>query len=170
MTTARRGVLRAAQPDFNPRPPERRGAVDGPHLMSIISRLRKYVGERRAAPRYATHMEKALVVYVSLSDPKLAGARLVGYTRDVSETGMGLVLPELRIAGRSVMHPGRGLRLLLGLPYEPVEMRATAVRHVELGEGEVDSGYLVGVQIKEMSPADQTRYAKYLRSLAIDEV
>jgi len=138
--------------------------------MSFIARLRKYVGERRAAPRYATRLEKSLTVYVSLSDPKLTGARLVGYTRDVSETGLGVVLPELRIAGRSVVHPERELRLMIGLPYEPVEMRAAAVRHVELGEDEFDSGYLVGVQIREMSPADRGRYMKYLRSLAVGDV
>ena len=49
-------------------------------------------------------------------------------------------------------------------------MRAAAVRHVELGEGEVDGGYLVGVQIKGMSTPDRARYVKYLQGLAVEGV
>ncbi|HYP52306.1 MAG TPA: PilZ domain-containing protein [Pyrinomonadaceae bacterium] len=143
--------------------------------MSFIARFRKYIGERRAAPRYVTRLEKSLTVYVYLLDPKTGaetgrGARIVGYTRDVSETGLGVILPEVRVAGRSVVRAGRELRLLVGIPHEPVEMEGAVVRHVRLAKGELDSGYLVGVHITGMSDADRARYAKYLNGLAVKDI
>ncbi|HYO63598.1 MAG TPA: PilZ domain-containing protein [Pyrinomonadaceae bacterium] len=143
--------------------------------MSYIARLRKYIGERRAAPRYVTRLEKSVTVYVYLLDPKTGaetgrGARLVGYTRDVSETGLGVILPEVRVAGRSIVREGRELRLLVGIPHEPVEMQAAVVRHVRLEKGELDGGYLVGVHITSMGEADRARYAKYLSKLAVNDI
>ena len=144
-------------------------------LANFIPRLRKYFADRRVAPRYATRLEKALVVHVYLSDAKGAAgetkpARLVGYTHDVSETGLGIVLPTTRIAGRRVDSPGRALRVVVGLPNEQVEMQAAGVRSVELEEGEPGSGYLVGVHIGEMAPDDRRRYLKYLGSLAVGRI
>ena len=143
--------------------------------MSFIARFRKYIGERRAAPRYTTRLDKSLTVYVYLLDPKTgadtgSGSRIVGYTRDLSETGLGVILPEVRVAGRSVVRGERDLRLLIGLPGEPVGMRATVVRHVKLEADGLDTGYLVGVQIKEMADADRARYMKYLRRLAVNDI
>ena len=141
-------------------------------LTNLIPRLRKYLGERRAAPRYATRLEKTLAVHVQLLEegPGPSG-RLIGYTRDLSETGLGVILPQLRIAGRSVVNPERLLVVIVGIPPEPVEMRAVGVRYAELDEeGGIDHGYLVGVHIREMTPTDRTRYLKYLASLAVGEI
>jgi len=144
-------------------------------LASLIPRLRKYFGDRRAAPRCATRLEKALAVHVYLADAKGAAGetkapRLVGYTNDVSETGLGIVLPTVRLAGRRVDSPERALRVVVGLPHEQVEMQVVGVRSVELEAGEPESGYLVGVHIREMAPDDRRRYLKYLRSLAVGDI
>ncbi|HEX5708426.1 MAG TPA: PilZ domain-containing protein [Pyrinomonadaceae bacterium] len=139
---------------------------------SLTARLRRFVGDRRAAPRYpVTHLEKALVVHITLGDGGDAmrgGARLVGYTRDVSETGLGVVLPDVRIGGRLIVNPERALRLLVGLPTGAVEMTATAVRYAE-PEGD-ESGYLVGVHINEMPKAHRALYLKFINSLAVGEM
>ncbi|MDQ3908631.1 MAG: PilZ domain-containing protein [Acidobacteriota bacterium] len=143
-------------------------------LTNLLARLRKPHGERRAAPRYATHLENRLSVHVDLADAKLGPSRaqrepqqLIGYTRDVSESGLGVVLPDVRIAGRLVVGRDRSLRVRLGLPGRVVEMSAQAVRHVPLEGGE--TGYLVGIQIQEMSQDDRAYYAKFLRSLAVPD-
>lgn len=75
----------------------------------LIARLRANVGNRRAAPRYMTHLEKALVVHIYLPDATAhdggggkRAPRLVGHTRDVSETGLGVVVPDIRLAGRNL--------------------------------------------------------------------
>jgi PilZ domain len=143
-------------------------------LTNLIARLRKPRGERRAAPRYATHLENRLSVSVHLADAKPASERtqrapqeLIGHTRDVSESGLGVVLPDVRIAGRVIVGSDRGLLVRLWLPGRVVEMSARAVRHAPLEGGE--PGYLVGIEIQAMSQDDRAYYLKFLRSLAVPD-
>ena len=140
----------------------------------LKSRLRlKPTTERRAAPRFTTHLERRLVVNVSLLDMKPDGSRgptvLAGFTRDVSESGLGIVLPDIRIGKSSVTRPDKTLRIMLGLPGEPVEIHALPVRYVELEEGGESDGYLVGVRIIEISERDRSRYQEFLKTLSIKE-
>jgi len=128
--------------------------------------------ERRAAPRFTTHLERQLVVNVSLLDVnrKLDAARgptvLAGYTRDISEMGMGIVLPDVRLGNFNITRPGRTLRIMLGIPGPPVEIHGTTVRHVKLeADEETGGGYLIGIQITHMSERDRNRYQDFLKSL-----
>jgi hypothetical protein len=129
--------------------------------------------ERRAAPRFTTHLENRLVVNVSLLEVKAKpdNARLrsvlAGYTRDVSETGLGIVVPDIRIGGLNITRPDRMLRIMLGLPGQPVEIRAVPVRYVELEEDEdaEQARYFIGMLIKEMSPSHRSQYNAFLKSL-----
>jgi PilZ domain len=140
----------------------------------IKARLRlKPVTERRATPRFTTHLERRLVVNVSLLEMKTEGSRgptvLAGFTRDVSESGLGIVLPDIRIGKSSVTRPDKTLRIMLGLPGEPIEIHALPVRYVEVEEGGESDGYLVGVRITEMSERDRSRYRAFLKTLSINE-
>lgn len=141
----------------------------------IKARLRREADakERRAAPRFTTHLETRLVVNVSLLDVKTKpdNARLrgvlAGYTRDLSETGLGIVVPDIRIGGLNITRPDRMLRIMLGLPGQPIEIRAVPVRYVELEE-EADgekARYLIGMLIKEMSKRHRSQYNAFLKSL-----
>lgn len=126
--------------------------------------------ERRAAPRFTTHLERRLVVNVSLGDAgnRPEGARgpsvLAGYTRDVSATGLGIVVPDIRINNSNVTRPDRALRIMLGLPGEPVEIQAIPVRYVELEKDSESKGYLVGVHITKMSERNRSRYEAFLNT------
>ena len=135
----------------------------------IKARLRfKHTTERRAATRFTTHLGKRLVVNVSLLDAKVEGSRgptvLAGFTRDVSESGLGIVLPDIRIGKSSVTRPDKLLRIMLGLPGEPIEIHALPVRYVELEEDAESEGYLVGVRITELSERDRSRYQAFLKT------
>lgn len=92
---------------------------------------------------------------------------IVGYTRDVSETGLGVIVPQIRTGGLDLSIAERRLRLLLGLSPEPLEMEVAPVRYVKLErkEDEVDTGYLVGVHITEMRAESRRRYLKFLKTL-----
>ena len=126
--------------------------------------------ERRAAPRLATHLERRLVVNVSLLETrnKAEGSRgpsvLAGYTRDLSETGLGIVLPDIRLNNSNVARPDRTLRIMLGLPGEAVEIHAIPVRYVELAEDAESEGYLIGVHITGMNERDRSRYQSFLKT------
>ncbi|HEX8117165.1 MAG TPA: PilZ domain-containing protein, partial [Pyrinomonadaceae bacterium] len=68
-------------------------------LRTIASRLREFVGNRRRAPRFKVR----LAVFVSLLDPTPGAppaGGIAGHTRDVSEDGLGIILPAIRLGGR----------------------------------------------------------------------
>ena len=81
-------------------------------IRSIASRLREIVGNRRAAPRYLTHLEAGLALSISLPHSKpdrektAQPLKLAGYTRDISATGLALVV---RQAGASRFRRVAGL-------------------------------------------------------------
>ncbi len=141
---------------------------DMPELLrSIAARLREVVGNRRRAQRYRVR----LACSVSLADPKSSAhdsrraQKLDGYTRDLSATGIALVMPAIRIGGNYLSGEGRTLLVVLELPVGSVQILVTSVRYERLEEDDTEQGYLIGTQIKEMSESDRARFTEYLRSL-----
>ncbi len=79
---------------------------------------------------------------------------LEGYTRDISETGLGLIVPSSQIGDRHLTDEGGTLRIvLLDLPTGVVEVYATPVRYEQLQEPE--EGHFIGVHITRMSAPDR---------------
>jgi hypothetical protein len=139
-------------------------------LRSIVNRLREHVGNRRAAPRYPTHLEVALILSVSVSDGgkaqlETSPLRLAGYTRDISESGLALIMPAIHIGGQYLNSPNRTLDITIKLPTGPVHLQATPVRYSPLDEDAKDTGYIIGVEITGMSQQDRARYEAYLKKL-----
>src|ERR1044072_6511672 len=127
----------------------------------IVSRLRRFVGNRRHSRRVRARLSFTL----SLSDPRLStnGHRrlpsLEGYTLDVSSTGLALVVPAITIGEHYLAGDDRKLPIKLELQAGPVEMRVAAVRYESLEDG---SGYLIGARILEMSDSDRVGFDKYV--------
>ena len=127
----------------------------------IVSRLRRFIGNRRRSKRVRTRLTFTL----SLSDPRVSrnGARrlpsLDGYTLDISSTGLALVVPAIRIGEHYLAGADRKLHVKLELPSGLVEMKVATVRYESL---EDDTGYLIGARIVEMSDTDRVSFEKYL--------
>ncbi|HEY0378133.1 MAG TPA: PilZ domain-containing protein [Pyrinomonadaceae bacterium] len=142
-------------------------------IRSIAGRLREFVGNRRVAPRYVTHLEVGLALNVTLPGADARGAagkdskslRLAGYTRDISASGLALIVPSIRVGNQYVTGETRRLRIMLKLPTGPVEIHATPVRYSPLDDDAADTGYLVGVQIISMSDEDRARFNAYLEQM-----
>ena len=130
----------------------------------IVSRLRRFVGNRRHSKR----VRARLSVTLSLSDPRLSsnGHRrlpsLDGHTLDVSATGLALVVPAIRIGEHYLAGDERKLHIRLELPSGPIEMRVATVRYESL---EDESGYLIGARILEMSDADRASFDTYVANV-----
>lgn len=130
----------------------------------IVSRLRRFIGNRRGAKRVPTRLAFTL----SLSDPRVSsnGSRrlpsLDGHTLDVSMTGLALIVPAIRIGEHYLAGADRKLHLKLELPGGPVEMKVASARYESL---EDDTGYLIGARILEMSDADRAEFQKYVAQL-----
>ena len=134
----------------------------------IVSRLRRFVGNRRHSKRVRARLSFTL----SLSDPRLNtnGHRrlpsLNGHTLDVSATGLALVVPAIRIGEHYLAGEDRKLHVRLELPTGPVEMRVGTVRYESL---EDEAGYLIGARILEMSDSDRASFDKYVAKVMTNQ-
>jgi hypothetical protein len=133
-------------------------------LRRIAGRLRELVGNRRRAPRHNV----SLPVLVSLLDASAGvdSASAQGETRDVSESGLGVVLPNIRVGDRYLVGDSVTLRLTLKLPDGYARLYGTPVRYEKLeGEGPAARGFLVGIRLTDNDERDRALLVNYLKSL-----
>ena len=122
-------------------------------------------GERRIAPRHEVRLETRVLM---LAEGGAEGGEVIplpGHTRDVSESGMGLVVTAEDRRALAGLGDAYTLRLVLTLPSGPVEMAVTPARFERLGATE-DADFLVGARITDMSGRDRVRFMEYIRGLA----
>jgi hypothetical protein len=139
-------------------------------IRSIANRLREFVGNRRRAPRYQTHLEVGLALSVSLPGAKARAQqseqlKLAGYTRDISESGLAIIMPAIRIGGQYITEGNRTLQIILKLPTGIVKLHGTPARYSPLDEDATDTGYLIGIKIERMSDDDRVLFKAYLETL-----
>ncbi|MDQ1610076.1 MAG: hypothetical protein QOG00_7, partial [Pyrinomonadaceae bacterium] len=91
--------------------------------------------------------------------------RLVGRTRNISETGLAFVVPTLRIGDEFARAIGSPLLVTLYLPSGRVEIHATPVSYEQLPPSPSERGYLIGVRVTEMADDEWVRLVKYVRTL-----
>ena len=147
-------------------------------IHQLVTRLRRaWANNRRGAERYDAELEAQIGARLLLSislphgeERPGADARarqLIGSTRNVSETGLAIVVPTLRVGSNLITEENCTLRIVLDIyPEGVVEMDATVVHHSQVDEKDKEAGYLVGVSIGEMSEDDRRRYLEYLATLA----
>ena len=127
-----------------------------PSLIRLLS-LAKRV--RRRSPRYLVPAGEPLVVGVAVADPDGTRHTLIGSVRDVSETGLSILLPEGETC-RGLTAPGHPMAVVLMLPSGVIQLRAE-VAHCSTRLGP-RGGYLVGVRISEIASEDHGRLAEYI--------
>jgi hypothetical protein len=123
--------------------------------------------ERRLKPRFNAE----LPCDVAPGDTELVfpGDRLECRTRDLSETGVGVVAGSIYVGYTCVVDEGRALRLRLALPAGEIEMEATAAHYLRLDSGAGEPTYLIGLRIASMSEEARTLYQAYLEELSRSE-
>lgn len=122
--------------------------------------------ERRLSPRYSVSLECGLALPEGERSSGLLfpNTALAGRTRDVSETGLGVVVESIYIGYDCVVDRGRSLLVSLALPSGVVEMQAAPmhyVRHERAGE---EVSYLIGLHITGMDDDARERFLKFLRA------
>lgn len=125
--------------------------------------------ERRSASRFEARHVARLQFVTPLSDPSWADAAglwptLVCRTRDVSESGVALLVPAVREGDENFFGVEGPVRVTLALPRGAVSANATAVRYERgrAGAGE----FLVCVEITETDAGAAESWASHIRSCA----
>jgi hypothetical protein len=123
--------------------------------------------ERRLKPRYAADV----TCTVALAEPEYSllfpNEKLHCRTRDVSESGLGLVSNSIYLGYTCVVDEGRVLLVSLELPAGALELEATPAHYVRLADaGASATTYLIGLRIGDVSVEARAAYAAFLDSLA----
>lgn len=134
---------------------------------TLVSRFRKFVGDRREVKRKRVR----LALSISLASPAKGphGARrtisMDGHTVDLSPNGMAFIVPAITLGEHHLVAENRSLNIQLELPPGPVEMQVVPVRYERLEEDASETGYLIAVKIVGMSESDRARYTEYVLTL-----
>ncbi len=137
-------------------------------IKAVSARLRPIVAERRRLPRYKTR-RSARLFDATLPDPTGHGPRpllpMVGYTRDISETGLAIVVTSDSLGGHTDELIGRELRIVLDLPAGLTHLRGTVVRGQQI-EGEAGGrDHLIGIRITRMNDKEWADMVRYILNL-----
>lgn len=134
---------------------------------SLVSQLRRFVGDRRRAKRQNVRLAFTL----SLVGPaiKLNGSRqsaaLRGHTLDVSINGLALIVPTILLGEHHLVGENRKLNVKLELAQGAVEMKVVPIRYESLEEHETETGYLIGVKIVDMGETDREQFTQFVNAL-----
>ncbi|HEY0545269.1 MAG TPA: response regulator [Pyrinomonadaceae bacterium] len=120
---------------------------------------------RRSSPRYEIQVEARMssVLVFEQEQDELDDKMLMimGYTHDISESGLGIVVPEGSLNQETVV--GSTFHIVLGLATGALDIEAIAVRYQSL---EAEKGYLIGAHITNMSGRDRVLFLQYLYMLS----
>jgi hypothetical protein len=134
---------------------------------SLVSRLRRYVGDRRRSTRRRVRLPFSIVVAGPAKN--VDGSRqtrsLQGHTLDISPGGMSLIVPAIRIGEYHLVGENRGFALKLELPAGVIEMKVAPVRYESLEDHKTETGFLIGVKIVDMADTERERFAQYVSEL-----
>ncbi len=125
--------------------------------------------ERRLKPRYSADLACDVALAESEGDILFPDARLECRTRDLSETGVGLVAGTIYLGYTCVVDEGRALLVTLELPARAVEMEATPAHYLRLDAGGAEPAYLIGLRITSMPDEDRALYNGFLEELSKSE-
>src|SRR3954469_1286256 len=123
-------------------------------------------GERRRTPRRRINLGfRVLLVATKVSaDGEEQTLPLMGYTRDISESGIGLIVSAKCVNVLHGMGQSYTLQLVLTLPVGAVELEIAPVRYQHVNGREAGSRILIGANIIRMSDEGRLKFAEYLKA------
>jgi len=137
-------------------------------IRSVVSRVRLYVHDRRQSAR----LRVRLLFTVSIRRPTNGNGRngrkkvLHGHTRDLSRSGLALLVPQAHLDGHHLAAEGGDLEVNLELPGGPISMIMGARRYEQLERSELGCTYLIGARIIHIDDDDRARYLSFISEAA----
>lgn len=91
-------------------------------------------------------------------------ACIYGETIDISRTGIGFLVPAIRIKEKYLVGQERDLNIEIDLPTGKVYMRAIGCRYEKVGIHDSTERFFVGAHILNLSGADKQNYETFLQN------
>ena len=135
-------------------------------IRSLATRIGVYINSIRSARRHFRKVPLSVSIEGRTDTGSLRRVPpLSGYTSDLSETGLSLVMPSIRIGSYYLTSGGCSLLIKLDLPDGEVQMKAVAERYERI-QDEVETKYLIGARITEISTDNRKRFVSFLQTSA----
>jgi hypothetical protein len=135
-------------------------------IRELVERFNKTITERRASSR-RKYQVPVKVRFAPVTDPMMVRAPiddsfLCGKTVDMSDSGIGFMVPSIRIREKYLVGQERPLDVELDLAGKRVRMRVMGVRYERVGIHLSTEQYLIGAAITEISENDRAAYERFL--------
>lgn len=121
--------------------------------------------ERRLKPRFAADVTCTVALTDAEHSLLFPNEKLYCRTRDVSESGVGVVATSIYLGYTCVVDEERALLVTLELASGPVEMEATAAHYLRLDATARETTYLIGLRISSIAEDQRALYKAFLESL-----
>src|SRR5436190_6276335 len=90
-------------------------------------------------------------------------ACIMGETADISRTGIGFIVPSIRIKEKYLVGQQRNLNIEIDLPTGKVFLQAVGCRYEKVGIHISAERFFVGAQITDLSGTDRENYEAFLQ-------
>ena len=90
-------------------------------------------------------------------------ACILGETVDISRSGIGFIVPSIRVSEKYLVGQERKLNVEIDLPTGKVFMRVLGCRYEKVGVHISTERFLVGASIQELSGVSKEMYETFLR-------
>lgn len=136
-------------------------------IRKFISKFNKSVSKSIVAPRrnYEVPIKLSFVpdrVTGKLQMP-IDDLSITGETKDLSKTGIALIVPAIRLREYYLVGEDRTLNAELDLPNGKVKMQIVGQRYEQVGKHISTSNYLIGAKILSMTDDNREAYETFLR-------
>lgn len=136
-------------------------------LRKLIARFNKSITRRVHSARYACEVPVSISFEPNHQTGKLRlpleNVSLKGVSRDLSESGIGFVVPSIRWKENYLVGENRPLNAELDLPNGKVRMIIVGRRYEQIIDQNSSSvKYLIGAEIQQMNDNDREIYQYFL--------
>lgn len=137
-------------------------------IRELITKFNRSLSERMVSSR-RRHRAPVKVWF----DPEMNTERgqeaarsacVLGETMDISRTGIGFLVPSIRVNEKYLVGHQRPLNIEMDLPNGKVYMRIMGCRYEKVGMHLSTERFLVGANIISLTGADKETYETFLRN------
>ncbi|MEQ1643962.1 MAG: hypothetical protein ABL959_11000, partial [Pyrinomonadaceae bacterium] len=137
-------------------------------IRELITRFNRSLSERMVSAR--RHHKAPIKIWFDPdvnSESNRATARqscILGETVDISRSGIGFIVPFIRLKEKYLVNQERPLNVEIDLPNGKVFLRATGKRYEKVGADISVEKFLVGATILSLTGSDKETYETFLRN------